>query len=336
MPSSKKKGSRKASASSKATSDAINAKIEALAAGATASEPLANIDTLATTGAAAIRKILLGPKDGVDEVDDAAKLETVQQEYRRLADAAKRIEADRKAQVARAADRDRIASELSRTREVKERLEELCRQLQKQSKDVAEDAQQQRDALNEKFQSSIDDIQTKLEEQAAVQRDNETLRKKLELIAKQTEIREQQYAAETRHKELELELCTTQLAQQTAKFQASEAEREAMAKNEVELREQLKLYAEKFNGFQDTLTSSNDMFNSFKKEMDKMTRTSKKLEKEKRELKSKAEASDATLIELANEKLAMQENQDKLTKKMRSVRKPVSRPAGPTSSCAQK
>lgn len=221
MPSSKKKGSRKASAPSKATSDAINAKIEALAAGASASEPLANIDTLATSGVAAIRKILLAPKDGDDAVADAARLETVQQEYRRLADAAKRIEAERKTQVARAADRDRIAAELSRTIEVKERLEELCRQLQKQSKDVAADAQQQRDNLNAKFQSSIDDIQTKLEEQAAVQRDNETLRKKLELIAKQTEIREQQYAAETRHKELELELCTTQLAQQTAKVHAA-------------------------------------------------------------------------------------------------------------------
>ena len=54
---------------------------------------------------------------------------------------------------------------------------------------------------------------------------------------------------------------------------------------------------------------------SFKKEMDKMTRTTKKLEKEKRELKSKSAATDATLIELANEKMAMQEQQDKLTKK---------------------
>merc|ERR1719329_1143137 len=88
-----------------------------------------------------------------------------------------------------------------------------------------------------------------------------------------------------------------------------------MAKNELELREQLKVYADKFAGFQDTLTSSNDMFNTFKKEMDKMTRTTKKLEKEKRELKSKADATDATLIELANEKLAMQESQDKMTKK---------------------
>ena len=218
MPSSKKKGSaKKASASNKATSDAINAKIEALAAGACASEPLANVDSLATSGAAAIRKILMAPKDGAAATTDADRLEAVQQEYRRLADAAKRIEADRKTHVARASDRDRIASELSRTREVKERLEVLCRELQKQSKDVAEDAQRQRDALNEKFQSSIDDIQTKLEEQAAVQSDNVKLRKNLELIAKQSELREQQYEAETRHKALEMELCTTQLAQATAK-----------------------------------------------------------------------------------------------------------------------
>lgn len=54
---------------------------------------------------------------------------------------------------------------------------------------------------------------------------------------------------------------------------------------------------------------------SFKKEMDKMTRTTKKLEKEKRELKSKADATDATLIKLANDKLAMQESQDKMAKK---------------------
>jgi hypothetical protein len=224
MPSGgKKKGSaKKGAAPNKATSDAVNAKIEALAAGASASQPLPNLDALATSGATAIRKILLAPStDGDVAATGTDRLDAVQQEYRRLVDAAKRVEADRKIQVARSDDRDRIASELSRTREVKERLEVLCRELQKQSKDVADDAQTQRNALNEKFQSSIDDIQTKLEEQAAVQRDNEVLRKKLELIAKQTEIREQQYAAETRHKELELELSNTQLAQAMAKVRAA-------------------------------------------------------------------------------------------------------------------
>ena len=36
----------------------------------------------------------------------------------------------------RSADRDQLFSELDRTRAVKEKLEELCRQLQKQSRDV--------------------------------------------------------------------------------------------------------------------------------------------------------------------------------------------------------
>ena len=259
----KKGGARPASApASKETNDAVAAAIAKIgsepkkAKGADSSAaPLPAVDTLATAGAATLRKIVLA-----DETPTEDKLNDVQAEYKKLVEAAKRLESDRKTQIAKAADRDRLASELSRTRDVKERLEVLCRELQKQSKDVAEDAQQKRDALNEKFQTSIDDIQVKLQEQGAVQRDNEVLRKKLELIAKQTEIREQQYAAETRHKELEAELLSTQLAQASAKFQASEAEREVMGRNEVELREQLQLYADKFTGFQDTLTSSNDMF----------------------------------------------------------------------------
>ena len=62
---------------------------------------------------------------------------------------------------------------------------------------------------------------------------------------------------------------------------------------------------------------------TFKKEMDKMTRTTKKLEKEKRELKSKADATDATLIQLANEKLAMQESQDKMTERKAQNKNPT-------------
>eukprot|EP01047_Picozoa_sp_COSAG01_P025361 COSAG01_NODE_1598_length_9772_cov_8.388671_5_plen_118_part_00 len=44
------------------------------------------------------------------------------------------------------------------------------------------------------------------------------------------------------------------------------------ARMEIELRGQLAAYTEKFEGFQDTLTSSNEMFGSLKKEMDKMNR----------------------------------------------------------------
>jgi hypothetical protein len=43
-----------------------------------------------------------------------------------------------------------------------------------------------------------------------------------------------------------------------------------MAQTEHDLRAQLRLYAEKFEQFQDTLTKSNDVFGSFKREMNKV------------------------------------------------------------------
>ena len=304
----KKSGGRSVSADTHAS---LAAKIQEIQQATKKAEPAAPaVETLSAAGAAALSKIVLD-----EEAPNEQKLEGVQAEYDRLAEAAKQLEGERDRAASATAERDRLASELARTRAVKEKLEGVCRSLQKQSKDVVDSEQQKREELNQRFQTSIDDIQVKLEEQGALQKDNEVLRKKLELLAKQSELREQQYAAESRHKELEGELLTTQLAQATAKFQASEAEREQLGKNEIELREQLQLYSDKFQGFQDTLTNSNEMFNNYKKEMEKMARTTKRLEKEKRELKSKSEATDASLIELANEKLAMTEQQDKLTKK---------------------
>ena len=47
-----------------------------------------------------------------------------------------------------------------------------------------------------------------------------------------------------------------------------------------ELRGQLSVYSEKFNSFQETLNKSNEVFDTFKKEMARMTKTIKSLEKE--------------------------------------------------------
>jgi hypothetical protein len=44
-----------------------------------------------------------------------------------------------------------------------------------------------------------------------------------------------------------------------------------MASREKELSTQLAYYAEKFEQFQDTLTKSNEVFTTFKAEMDKVT-----------------------------------------------------------------
>ncbi|KAH9311602.1 hypothetical protein KI387_026637, partial [Taxus chinensis] len=61
----------------------------------------------------------------------------------------------------------------------------------------------------------------------------------------------------------------------------------------------------------DTLTKSNEVFESFKKEMEKMTKTIKDLNKENNFLKSKCEKSDVTLIELIDERAKLKKQLEK-------------------------
>eukprot|EP01050_Picozoa_sp_SAG11_P000951 SAG11_NODE_37_length_21777_cov_4.523711_1_plen_363_part_00 len=219
---------------------------------------------------------------------------------------------------------DATAHELQRVTAVKEKLEALCRELQKQNKNINESEHLKREELTNKFQESISDIAVKLEQQAedsrAQQSDNEILRQKLEILTKQAELREQQFAAEFKAKGLEAQLLEAKLAQQTElaqqavlRCEASTAAEAVAAKTEATLREQLAMYADKFSGFQDTLTSSNDMFNTFKKQMAKMTKTIKKLEKENAELRKKCSSTDVALINLTTEKAASAKQVETLT-----------------------
>ena len=114
-----------------------------------------------------------------------------------------RLEADRDAALRKASDRERLLTELQRTKTLKEKLEELCRSLQKQNRDVAEAEQAKRQELNDKFKSSIDDISSKLQTQSEMHKDNELLTQRLALVTKQSELRDQQQAAELKAKALE-------------------------------------------------------------------------------------------------------------------------------------
>jgi uncharacterized coiled-coil DUF342 family protein len=75
----------------------------------------------------------------------------------------------------------------------------------------------------------------------------------------------------------------------------------ALLKTEAELRGQLAMYGDKFEQFQDTLTKSNEVFATFKKEMEKMSKTIKKLEKENGALREKGQKSDLAVVEIAEE-----------------------------------
>ncbi|CAI7837635.1 unnamed protein product, partial [Closterium sp. NIES-53] len=85
-----------------------------------------------------------------------------------------------------------------------------------------------------------------------------------------------------------------------------------LLKSEKELRGQLALYIDKFDQFQGTLSKSNEVLGTMKKEMDKMTKRIKKLEKDNSELRAKSEKSDVSLIELLDERAAQRKQLETL------------------------
>jgi hypothetical protein len=99
----------------------------------------------------------------------------------------------------------------------------------------------------------------------------------LKHFTQQYEIREQHYGHQLRTKALEQQLAEVKLKQQQELFAQEEAKSHLyteqiaqLLKTEQDLRSQLGLYGDKFEQFQDTLTKSNDVFATFKKEMEKV------------------------------------------------------------------
>jgi len=272
------------------------------------------------------------------------KLDSVQSKFTTLLAEHKKVERDllintRKLEKC-TKDKDHAQQEATKLAAVKGKLETLCRELQKQNKAVIDDSRRvqeeehnKRSELSNKFQETIKDVTVKLDAQGDDRikqfQENDALREKLKNFAEQYELREQHFAHQIKTKDLEAQLLEAKLkhqtelgAQESAKLQAYKQELEARAKTEIELRQQLSTYSEKFETFQDTLTKSNDVFGTFKKEMDKMTKSIKKLEKEKMELKIKEKKCDVELLNLHEGKenaLQQLESQKKQNAQLQSL-----------------
>jgi len=123
-----------------------------------------------------------------------------------------------------------------------------------------------------------------------------------------------------KHKDLEAQLVDAKLAQASLQMteemeknlrekqqmltKATEQERriQMLEGQEVQLKAQVALYTEKYEEFQSTLAKSNNVFQNFKQEMDKMTKKIKKLEKETSLWRTRWENSNKALVEMAEEK----------------------------------
>ncbi|XP_043700611.1 alpha-taxilin isoform X3 [Telopea speciosissima] len=215
---------------------------------------------------------------------------------------------------------------------VRDKLESLCRELQRQNKmlmdeckRVSTEGQSIRQDLSTKFHDAIKDVSNKLEEQKdeclSQLKENEMLRNKLKLLADQYAITEQQFTHKLKQKTLELQIADLKIHQHEEKLTQEQSQMKLYAEQvsqllatEKNLRLQLAADGEKFQQFQDALSKSNEVFETFKQEIEKMAKSIKELKKENVFLKSKCEKSDFTLIELVEER----EHQKKQLEKMKN------------------
>ncbi|GAU15897.1 hypothetical protein TSUD_41190 [Trifolium subterraneum] len=212
---------------------------------------------------------------------------------------------------------------------VRDKLESLCRELQRQNKMLMEECkrvstegQNLRLDLSAKFQDAIKDVSSRLEERKddclSQLKENDMLRNNLKQLAEQYELSEQQYAQKLKQKSLELQIAELKIKQHEEKLAQEQSQMKLYADQvsqllatEKSLRLQLTTDGEKFQQFQEALTKSNDVFETFKLEIEKMAKSMKELKKENQFLKSKSEKSDITLIELVDERERMKKQLEK-------------------------
>ncbi|KAK7898412.1 hypothetical protein WMY93_019265 [Mugilogobius chulae] len=228
-------------------------------------------------------------------------------------------------------EKDNLRNEHSKAILARSKLESLCRELQRHNRTLKEEGikrtrleEEKRKEVTSHFQVTLYDIQAQMEQHdernASLRQENSELAEKLKKLYEQYKLREEHIDKVVKHKDLQQQLVDAKLHQAQQLLteseerhdrekdfllkEAMESQRmcELMKQQEVHLKQQLSLYTEKFEEFQTTLSKSNEVFTTFKQEMEKMTKKIKKLEKETAMYRSRWESSNKALLEMAEEK----------------------------------
>uniref|UniRef100_H0WHE8 Taxilin beta n=1 Tax=Otolemur garnettii TaxID=30611 RepID=H0WHE8_OTOGA len=228
-------------------------------------------------------------------------------------------------------EKDQLQGEHSRAVLARSKLESLCRELQRHNKTLKEETlqrareeEEKRKEITSHFQGTLTDIQAQIEQQSErnmkLCEENTELAEKLKSIIDQYELREEHLDKIFKHRELQQKLVDAKLEQAQEMMKEAEerhtrekeyllnqaAEWKLQAKvlkeQETVLQAQLTLYSGRFEEFQSTLTKSNEVFATFKQEMDKTTKKMKKLEKDTATWKARFENCNKALLDMIEER----------------------------------
>ncbi|KAK4862419.1 hypothetical protein LT330_002552 [Penicillium expansum] len=251
-------------------------------------------------------------------------------------------------------DQDKGKSDLNKTVTMKDKLEKLCRELTKENKKVKDENKKLEDTekkarliVNERLDSLLYDIQDVMaakgnprSEKVDVDLD-EALRAKLKTISEQFDTRDLHYRGLLRGKDSEIQSLASKFEEQRRageveanRSRALTSQVSTFSHTEAELRSQLNIYVEKFKQVQkgshkpshypvadedhqveDTLNNSNDLFLTFRKEMEEMSKKTKRLEKENHTLNRKHEQTNRNILEMAEERTRNHEELERWRRK---------------------
>lgn len=257
-------------------------------------------------------------------------------------------------------EKDNTRSELSKMTSQKERLEKLCREMQKDNKKLKDENRRlletevkMREELHERLEGMVLDVQELREQKESPEstpaniETDELFRHKFKSFIDQYELREIQFHSLLRTKELEVQYQMARYEQQR-KAQEQEANKTrqltsqvaTFSQTETELRSQLNIYVEKFKQVrpstlarrtahslnqlyqvEDTLNNSNELFMTFRREMEEMSKKTKRLEKENHNLTRKHELTSSNILQMAEDRQKAAKELELLKKKNENLEK---------------
>ncbi|KAG0052587.1 hypothetical protein BGZ83_002412 [Gryganskiella cystojenkinii] len=207
------------------------------------------------------------------------------------------------------------------------KLEGLCRQMYSDNRKIKEDVLQRTDHISGSFEKAIVEFKDKVEAEIAEKQrrmdENDTLlHEKFQGFLEQYEVREKHFNSVVRSKDLELELAQAkweqqrQVAQQEiAKSELLKSQLTAFSKTEAELRKQLNVYVDKFMQVEETLNKSNALFQTFRKEMEAMSKKGNSLEKVNLAIRAKCDTMNRNILEMAEERTNHQKALEEASKR---------------------
>ncbi|KAI5924106.1 myosin-like coiled-coil protein-domain-containing protein [Camillea tinctor] len=219
-------------------------------------------------------------------------------------------------------EKDSSRTDLSKQIGLKEKLEKLCRELQKENNKLKNEHRALNDthdrlktSSDERFKKVLETLEGYQEEkdnprkQVVYMKAEELFKARFKSLIDQYELRELHFHSAMRTKEIEVQWNMARYEQQkkAAEAEANRARQLnsqvlTFTKTETELRNQLNVYVEKFKQVEDTLNNSNDLFLTFRKEMEDMSKKTKKLEKENDGFKRKEGALNQNIFKMAEER----------------------------------